>query len=211
MKSPLYWSGGLYSAGIGMMHGQALRKRYRHIASLAGERVLDVGCGTALLADYLSEEDSYLGIDLNEDFLRHAKRRGRNVLKQDALAFDRFSEFDVCVIMDLLHHLNPRHGEFLERVLRDVRKRVIICEPFEVPGRHPLTKNLVRIADADGINRPEEWMDKAALWSFYESFGPIGIEEIGQALIAVYDKSCVSESFQDRSDPTPVRTGSDQS
>jgi SAM-dependent methyltransferase len=172
-----------------MMHGRTLHQRYNYIARLAGESVIDVGCGTGKLVDYLPENSNYLGIDLNDNFLRHAKKRGRNVLKHDALTFDRFGEFDACVIMDLLHHINPRHEEFIERVLRDVRKRVIICEPFEVPGRNPITKNLVRIIDDDGINRQDEmWMDKKTLLNFYHSFDPASIEEVGQAMIAVIDK-----------------------
>jgi SAM-dependent methyltransferase len=170
------------------MHGKTLQQRYSYIAKYSTDNVLDVGCGTGDLADYLSKDDNYFGIDLNDNFLRHAKKKGRNVIKHDALTFDRFSEFDVCVIMDLLHHINPRHEEFLKRVLRDVRKRVIICEPFEIPGRHPITKNLVRIIDNDGTNSPEEWMDKRSLIEFYDSFNPLHINEVGQAMIAVYEK-----------------------
>jgi SAM-dependent methyltransferase len=189
MKSPLYWSGSFYSAGIMIMHGRCIQQRYRYIASLSGKSVLDVGCGTGALSDYLSKDDEYLGIDLNESFLKHAKKMGRNVMRQDALTFDRFSEFDVCVIMDLLHHINPRHEEFLERVLKDIKKRVIICEPFEMPGRHPITRSIVRIMDDDGTNKPDDWMDKKTLKEFYNSYDPTSVREMGQAMIAVFDKS----------------------
>ena len=189
MRSPLYWSGHFYSAGIMIMHGRCLQQRYRYIASLSGESVLDVGCGTAVLSDYLSKRKSYLGIDLNEDFLRHARKRGRNVMKQDALTFDRFSEFDVCVIMDLLHHINPHHEEFLERVLKDVRKRVIICEPYDVPGRNSIMKTIVRMMDNDGTNKIEEWMDKKTLREFYDHFEPKSVDEVGRAMIAVFEKT----------------------
>lgn len=189
MKSPLYWSGHFYSAGIKIMHGRNLKQRYRYIADLSGESVLDVGCGTAVLADYLSKENTYLGIDLNEDFLRYARKRGKNVMKQDALTFDRFSEFDVCVIMDLLHHINPNHEEFMKRVLRDVRKRVIICEPFDMWGRYPITKNIVRMMDYDGTNKVEEWMDKKTLREFYDRFEPKSVDVVGQDMIAVYEKT----------------------
>ena len=172
-----------------MMHGRTLHQRYSYIARHAGESVIDVGCGTGKLVDYLPKDSSYLGIDLNDNFLRHAKKRGRNVMKQDALTFDRFDEFDACVVMDVLHHINPRHEEFIERVLKDVRKRVIICEPFEVPGRNRITKNLVKLIDDDGINSQDEaWMDKKTLLRFYDSFTPVSIEEVGQAMIAVYEK-----------------------
>jgi 2-polyprenyl-3-methyl-5-hydroxy-6-metoxy-1,4-benzoquinol methylase len=188
MKSPLYWSGSFYHAGIKLVHGRSLDNRYNYIGSMLEDNVLDVGCGTGVLSDYLSKKDKYLGIDLNERFINFARKKGRNVLMQDALTFDRFHEFDVCVIMDLLHHITPRHEEFMERVLRDVRRRVIVCEPFEMPDRHPIMKNLIQIMDNDGTNTPEEWMDKAALQAFYAGFNPISVKEVGQAMIAVYEK-----------------------
>lgn len=188
MRSPLYWSGHVYHAGIKLMHGKALKDRYRYIANFSGDSVIDVGCGTGMLADYLPKDNEYLGIDLNENFLRLARKHGRNVMRQDALTFDRFDEFDCCVIMDLLHHINPRHEEFLERVMRDIRKRVIICEPFEIPSRDPITRKLNQIIDNDGTNKPEEWMKKEELREFYEGYNPRFMKEFGKAVIAVYDK-----------------------
>ncbi len=189
IRSPLYWSGYGYTAGIKLLHGRNLRLRYRYLSDLSGESVLDVGCGTGVLSDHVSRNNYYLGIDLNERSIRFAQKKGRNVMKQDALTFDRFSEFDVCVIMDLLHHINPHHGEFLERVLRDVRKRVIICEPFDAPGRNRIMKNLFRIMDYDGTNwQDEEWMDKGSLREFYNSYEPMRVDDVGQSMIAVFEK-----------------------
>lgn len=189
IKSPLYWSGSVYHAGIWLMHGTSLDRRYRYIAGQVGDSVVDVGCGTGVLANYIPGEKKYLGIDLNERFLKYARKKGRNVMMQNALTFDRYSEYDACVIMDLLHHINPRHEEFLERVMRDVRKRVIICEPFDVTGRSPIMKSIVRLIDSDGTNVTEEWMDKRTLYEFYKSFGPKSVVEMGKAMIAVYDKT----------------------
>lgn len=189
ISSPLYWSGSVYHAGLWLMHGKGIDRRCKYIAGMLDDSVVDVGCGTGILADYLPPGRKYLGIDLNERFLRYAKKKGRNVMLQDALTFDSYSDYDACVIMDLLHHINPRHKEFVERVLSDVRKRVIICEPFEVPDRNPITKSLVRIIDSDGTNSPEEWMDKESLREFYDSFGPKSVVNMGQAMIAVYEKT----------------------
>jgi SAM-dependent methyltransferase len=157
------------------------------MANYGGESVLDVGCGTGVLADYLPDDKYYLGIDLNERFLKFAKKRGKNVMMQDALTFERYSEFDVCFIMDVLHHINPRHEAFVERVLDEVQKRVVICEPFEVPS-HPITKKFVRIIDDDGTNQPEDWMDRDTLREFYGQYDPIQINEMGNSMIAVYEK-----------------------
>ncbi|OPY25621.1 MAG: hypothetical protein A4E28_03054 [Methanocella sp. PtaU1.Bin125] len=188
LSSPLYWSGWYYGAAIRLMHGQSLKRRYEYIAGLSTDKVIDVGCGTGKLSDYLSDEDYYFGIDLNERFLRHAKKQGRNVARQDALEYDRFSDFDVCVITDVLHHINPKHEEFLERVLKEVRKRVIVCEPYDVPS-DPITKKLSELLDKDGFNKPPEWMDKDTLIEFYNRYDPEEITEFGKAVIAVYEKN----------------------
>lgn len=187
MRSPLYWSGHVYKAGIWLTHGRNLKQRYRYMASYGGDSVLDVGCGTGVLADYLPDNKYYLGIDLNERFLKFAKKRGKNVMLQDALTFDRYSDFEVCYIMDVLHHICPRHEEFVERVLEDVKKRVVICEPFEVPS-HPIAKRFVKIIDDDGTNQPEEWMDRETLRGFYDRYSPVEVNEMGNSMIAVYEK-----------------------
>ena len=189
LSSPLYWSGSVYHAGIWLLHGPCLDRRYRYIARHVGESVVDVGCGTGVLADYIPEGKKYLGIDLNERFLRYGQKKGRNVMLQDATTFDRYGDYDACVIMDLLHHISPRHKEFLERVMKDVKKQVIICEPFEAADRSPITRSLVKIIDYDGTNTPENWMDKETLREFYNSFEPKSVVELGQAMIAVYEKT----------------------
>lgn len=190
MRSPIYWSGWIYRASMHALHGKDLKLRYSHIRSLIlpGESVLDVGCGTGTLQSHLKGNE-YLGIDLNTDFVRYAKKKGRNVIHQDALEFSRYKDFDVCVITDFLHHIAPRHKEFMESVLPQVKKRVIVCEPFESQGRHPIAKKLILMVDHDGINDSGEWMGEAELMRFYSGFNPSRIDNVCQSLIAVYDKS----------------------
>jgi SAM-dependent methyltransferase len=188
IRSPIYWSGWIYRASTHALHGKGLKRRYDYIRSLIlpNENVLDVGCGTGTLQSHL-EGNNYLGIELNANFVRYAKSRGRNVVLQDALTFTRYGDFDVCVIIDFLHHIAPQHGKFLAGILQQVRKRVIVCEPFEVKGRHPLVSKFMDIIDDDGINDPDKWMGKDELIRFYSCFKPKQINEVGQAIIAKFE------------------------
>jgi hypothetical protein len=44
--------------------------------------------------------------------------------------------------------------------------------------------------DYDGTNwSDEEWMDKKTLQEFYYSYDPKSVDEVGQAMIAVYEKA----------------------
>ena len=190
MQSPIYWRGEIYRAAMHAMHGGDLRRRYEYVRGLIGpgDRVLDVGCGTATLQSHL-EDNYYLGLELNERFISYARRKKRNVIKQDALKFGDYDKFDVCVVMDLLHHLNPDHEEFMEKVLGSVRKRVIVCEPYENPARHPIERRIIQILDRDGVNDAGEWVNKEELIEFYKKFKPARIDEIDHSIIAVFERN----------------------
>jgi len=188
MKSPFYCSGWLYRAGMHVFHGKALAEKYACICGLIkpGECVLDVGCGTGTLQSHL-KENGYVGLEMNDDFIRYAKKKGRTVLKQDALAYEGFDDFDVCVMMDVLHHVNPRHRELVERALSGVRGRVIVSEPYEVKGRNGIVKTAIKLIDADGVNDAEEWMTKDELLAFYRALDASRVIELPGSLIAVFD------------------------
>jgi SAM-dependent methyltransferase len=69
-----------------------------------GDRLLDVGCGTAWLSEHF---DDYVGIDVSGDAIAHARAHGRNVLVHDVEEPFPFedSSFDGVVIKDLLEHV----------------------------------------------------------------------------------------------------------
>jgi SAM-dependent methyltransferase len=66
--------------------------------------MLDVGCGTAWLADAF---ESYTGIDASADAVKIATERGRNVIHGDVQEALPFADetFDGVVVKDLLEHV----------------------------------------------------------------------------------------------------------
>ena len=75
----------------------------RHFAPTAN--ILDVGCGTAWLADHFS---SYTGVDVSSEMVARAAERGRQVVRVDAagdLPFEN-STFDGVILKDLLEHVS---------------------------------------------------------------------------------------------------------
>ncbi len=89
----------------------------RHFPRTA--RLLDIGCGSAWLADHF---DDYTGLDGSPEAVAAAGRRGRQVLLGDAGAALPFEDasFDGVVAKDLLEHLDDPVGTVREirRVLR---------------------------------------------------------------------------------------------
>jgi SAM-dependent methyltransferase len=73
----------------------------------ASAEILDIGCGTAWLAEHFPQ---YTGIDGSADAIRLALAKGRNVLAGDADQPLPFPDeaFDAVVMKDLLEHVaNP--------------------------------------------------------------------------------------------------------
>ena len=56
------------------IHGKSLSNRYEFISReiRKNKKVLEVGCGTCMLASFLDSSNKYFGIDSNKKFLEYA-------------------------------------------------------------------------------------------------------------------------------------------
>ena len=152
-----------------------------------GPSILDIGCGIGQFAA-LAEGD-YLGIDLNEHYIRHAKRRHgdsgrafRAMDVRDLLAEDH--TYDVVVMVDFLHHLDDDAClALLSAARRLARHHVASFEPIteqtNPAGRwivtHDRGAHVRPLADLYGL------MDQAGLRRLKEapvSLGPIGTRAV---------------------------------
>lgn len=95
-----------------------------------GDKVLEPGCGPAILADFLPKTVSYSGFDTNENFVKYAISKKRNVFYGNALNAENYSLSDVVVACDILHHLKPAdRKKFIKLCFRSAKKSFIICDP----------------------------------------------------------------------------------
>jgi SAM-dependent methyltransferase len=80
-----------------------------HVVPVAGERVLDVGCGPADLLRHLGDVE-YVGLDLSQRYVANARARfdGRGEFRVgDATAIDPdLHGFDAVVAFGVLHHID---------------------------------------------------------------------------------------------------------
>ncbi len=110
-----------------------------------GERILEVGCGTANFADKLSQKIFYTGVDISDYALEEAERRlgGKNIrsfVKADAdrLPF-KDEEFEAVLAKFSLEHFPAPKESLLEmiRVLKVGGSLIIISPNLEFPFCFP--------------------------------------------------------------------------
>lgn len=126
-------------------------------------RVLDVGCGPGTNTALFAHAD-YLGIDINKDYIEHARRKyKRPFVAADVTTCDdnTAGKFDFILINSFLHHLNNADSK---RVLSCMAAKLSegghlhILEPVS-PQDHSIAQLLANW-DRGKYQRPlEEWRE----------------------------------------------------
>jgi SAM-dependent methyltransferase len=191
MKSLPYRFPHLYDIGIKILLRDTVRIRYSRIAREVGtrKRVLDLGCGTALLYYYLHECE-YTGWDLNDSFVKYCQKKGLNVHKKDIFQFSEYPACDYIVFCDIIHHVVPKDELLLKEAVK--RARVIAVEPCyerKIPEKLVFLYDQL-IGDADGINSFENRMQwKYTHHTLKEKFlnlGAVKVEPLREYVFAVF-------------------------
>lgn len=114
--------------------GEAARQIVARLLDEGPGRLLDVGCGTGLLAVTLAERGwSVTGIDISADQLRLAEKRGAEVLQGDGAAVPfGDSSFDAAVSM-----WTHTDVDDFRAVLREIERVLKRRAPFVYLGAHP--------------------------------------------------------------------------
>lgn len=121
------------------------------LALPSGVRILDVGCGPGVLTAMLPAPASYLGVDLNPAYVSAARARYSEPFRFELgdaadLKLPAATEYDVVVVVGLLHHLDDeavrRLVEVSARHLAPAG-RLVALENAWVPGQHWMAQRLI--------------------------------------------------------------------
>ncbi len=122
-------------------------RRSRHfiaqvIDASPGHRILDIGCGTAEILDYLPSTH-YLGVDSSPEYISQARNKfgGRGTfhcISVDQLPLDSADKFDRILLLGVLHHLSDEQVQLLFKKVSDllsVNGKMITHDPVFVEGQ----------------------------------------------------------------------------
>lgn len=114
-------------------------------------RVLDIGCGTAAILDYLPSDAIYFGFDISRTYIEHAKQkyRGRGEFFCELLDEERLGSlptFDVVLAIGVLHHLSDQEARHVMRLAYqglDTGGCLVCIDPCFAEVQSPIARFLI--------------------------------------------------------------------
>ena len=159
----------VYAAFQSLLGGERTRRElinvYLHPKS--GDRVLDIGCGSASLLPDLGEI-SYTGIDRNPEHIASAKQRFGNKASfycGSVATVVQFANgpFDLVIGIGLLHHLGDAEVDELCQLVKDRLApggRFVTIDPAFVVGQNPIAYWLAARDSGECVRTPDAYTER---------------------------------------------------
>jgi SAM-dependent methyltransferase len=144
-----------------------------------GQRLLDIGCGTAKILHYLPKVD-YIGFDPNPAYIKWAQNAFGNrgtfyTGRFTAASAAAVGQVDIAMLIAVLHHLSDDEALELFDLLRNVVKpggRVVTLDNVFVDKQNPIARLLITLDRGGNVRTPDEYT-RLARASFQEVRGAV--------------------------------------
>ena len=129
-----------------------------------GQRILDIGCGTASILGQLTGA-CYLGIDHNPKYIAQARSKfgtqGKfECIDLNALSIDEHEKFDTALLIGVLHHLSEDEVEgLLSKVSFLLSKdgKLVTFDCAIVKGQHRVARLLAKLDRGRFVRSPQHY------------------------------------------------------
>jgi SAM-dependent methyltransferase len=127
------------------------------------DKILDIGCGTAEILNFLPASIKYYGFDISEDYIKSAinkfgKRGNFYCANLNEPRFKNLKSFDTIIAIGVLHHLSNKEARELMILLRQKLKpggRFISIDACLIPNQNPLAKFIIMRDRGQNIRTPK--------------------------------------------------------
>lgn len=160
----------VYDTFQAILGGAAARRRIceEHIRARETDTIVDVGCGTAELLNYLPKQINYYGFDLSQAYIDAAESRFRGrgnyhfrCADLNTLGPDEIPPCDLAIAFGVLHHINDQTARAL---LANIHGRlapggrVVTIDNAFVDGQSPIARELIRRDRGQHVRKAEDYL-----------------------------------------------------
>ena len=141
----------------------------KHLRLAGGERVLDIGCGTAAIYAHLPAGVTYVGFDPSEDYIAAARERFGDAVELTvgtvkASSFASEERFDLVMAIGVVHHLDDDEAERLFEMsaeLLDPGGRLVTVDPCFAEDQSAASRFLVGRDRGQNVRTVAGYLDLA--------------------------------------------------
>ncbi len=140
------------------------------IRATPADRIVDFGCGTADILNYLPECD-YVGVDASQRYIDDARAhfgdRGTFVTSAAERFDDVAPDRTIAIAIGVLHHLDDAAASEMLQVASQTLEsggRFVSIDPALVEGQHPIAKLLVSRDRGQHVRTPEAQTELVRRW-----------------------------------------------
>lgn len=141
----------------------------KHIAPLCtgNTRILDIGCGTGEILEYIPKQASYIGFDRNSEYISTAEKRfsDRNAkfICEDVNknSMSKHGSFDIVLAIGILHHLDDAiAAELFETAHYALKKNGVFLalDPVYTKNQSNAAKFVVGKDRGQAVRSDEEYL-----------------------------------------------------
>lgn len=162
----------IYNAFQNFMGAPRLRREFLvdFVRPESGQRILDIGCGTADILDFIPSGLSYIGYDPSELYIQHAMRRFGDKGEFHIGFFNqpeskKHAPFDIVLATGLLHHMDDAHLTSMMSLAHSVLKpggRLVTIDPVFFTPQNPIAKMLIKMDRGQNVRTAKAYTELAS-------------------------------------------------
>jgi cyclopropane fatty-acyl-phospholipid synthase-like methyltransferase len=155
----------VYDLAMFIMGSKRSRRQFvnRYLRVKGGEDVLDIGCGTAEILDYMPPV-RYTGWDTSAEYIESCQQRYPDqTFKQGALP-DGTGTYDIVMALGVLHHMNDDECRaFFAAAKRNLKPggRVVTLDACKTPMQNPAARVFFALDRGQAIRFEKDYLELA--------------------------------------------------
>ncbi|NND81384.1 MAG: class I SAM-dependent methyltransferase [Gammaproteobacteria bacterium] len=154
-----------------LMGGKGDRRDFvdKFIKPVGTDRILDIGCGTADILQYLPTDVDYYGFDQSEEYIKYAiskfgDRGDFRCALADSLSLEELPKMNVVLATGLIHHLEDEEViQLLKTALGALVDggKLVAMDPCYAQGQNRIAKWLINRDRGNNVRQQEAYCEIA--------------------------------------------------